>query len=161
MIWPWLWFFSEPSTFWRLLRSSDAADCTRLHAGSFAHAWSAHEFETLIHDRACIGDAAQTGSRIDGFVLSRIGGGDAEILTIVIDAKARRQGRAQKLLAAHLARLASHGAEYLFLEVAEDNVAALALYRRNGFERVGLRKAYYARPDGKRANAIVMRRELR
>jgi ribosomal-protein-alanine N-acetyltransferase len=37
------------------------------------------------------------------------------------------------------------GAASLFLEVADDNVAALALYERLGFVTVGMRPNYYAR----------------
>lgn len=39
------------------------------------------------------------------------------------------------------------------LEVGVDNVAALALYTRLGFKRVGLRRGYY--PDG--TDAVLMR----
>ena len=41
-----------------------------------------------------------------------------------------------------------------------DNVAALALYQRFGFVKVGERAGYYRRPDGKPATALVMRRDL-
>ena len=43
---------------------------------------------------------------------------------------------------------AAAGAARLVLEVATDNAPALALYRRRGFVRIGVRKAYYKRPDG-------------
>jgi ribosomal-protein-alanine N-acetyltransferase len=48
----------------------------------------------------------------------------------------------------------------LFLEVADDNPAALALYEGSGFEQAGRRRAYYARPDARRADALVLRRPL-
>jgi ribosomal-protein-alanine N-acetyltransferase len=48
------------------------------------------------------------------------------------------------------------GAGTLFLEVAGDNAAALALYAAAGFEAIGLRKGYYATG----ADAVVMRRTL-
>ena len=38
--------------------------------------------------------------------------------------------------------------------------AALALYRRLGFVKVGERPGYYRRKDGSRALAVVMRRDL-
>ena len=56
---------------------------------------------------------------------------------------------------AALAASAADGAHAMFLEAAADNTAALALYEKRGFIRVGLRKAYYGEKD-----AVVMRRDL-
>lgn len=44
----------------------------------------------------------------------------------------------------------------LFLEVAEDNRAALALYRSLGFSEVGRRKRYYERPGAAAVDALVL-----
>jgi ribosomal-protein-alanine N-acetyltransferase len=52
------------------------------------------------------------------------------------------------------------GAEEIFLEVDEGNLAALRLYEKLGFAKVGERKAYYEQA-GRRSTALVMRRDLR
>jgi [ribosomal protein S18]-alanine N-acetyltransferase len=159
----------KPPLFWpgqpvlaapRMLRPSDGGACAALHAASFAHPWAASEFETLLADSACAGEAIEAKDRLAGFILSRRALDEAEILTIVVDSRWRRQGCGQKLLAAHLSRLPVLGVKKLFLEVDEANVAALALYRRHGFTGLGMRKAYYAKPDGSQANALIMGREL-
>ncbi len=49
------------------------------------------------------------------------------------------------LLTRHLGRLAALGIARIFLEVDEDNRAALRLYARAGFREVGRREGYYAR----------------
>lgn len=90
-----------------------------------------------------------------GFVLWRAAAGEAEILTIAVLPPWRRAGLGATLLEAALAASAAAGAEAMFLEAAADNVAALALYEKRGFSRVGLRKAYYGDKD-----AVVMRRDL-
>jgi ribosomal-protein-alanine N-acetyltransferase len=51
------------------------------------------------------------------------------------------------------------GARALFLEVARDNDAGLALYRAAAFAEVGIRRAYYSRPTGA-MDALVLRRDL-
>jgi ribosomal-protein-alanine N-acetyltransferase len=159
----------KPPLFWRSqtlpgaarpLWSSDGGACARLHESSFAHPWSPPEFEALLADPACIGEGLDGKSGLSGFVVSRRALDEAEILTIVVDPGARRKGCAQRLLLSHLSRLSSLGVTSLFLEVDEANIAALALYLRNGFVQVGVRKGYYSRPDGSRANAVVMRRSL-
>ncbi len=50
--------------------------------------------------------------------------------------------------------------EALWLEVAEDNDPARALYKGCGFQSVGRRAGYYLRGDGTRRDAVVMRRLL-
>ncbi len=144
----------------RALHPSDAAACAGLHRASFAHSWSGPEFEALLIDPACAGEAIETASGLVGFVLSRRALDEAEILTIVVDLRQRRGGFGQRLLSTHLSRLASMGVQKLFLEVDEQNGAALALYRRQGFIEKGTRKGYYQMPDGTRANALIMVRVL-
>lgn len=90
-----------------------------------------------------------------GFVLWRAAAGEAEILTIAVLPPWRRGGVGHRLLDAALAASAAAGAEAMFLEAAADNTAALALYEKRGFQRVGLRRAYYGDKD-----AVVMKLDL-
>jgi ribosomal-protein-alanine N-acetyltransferase len=64
------------------------------------------------------------------------------------------------LLAQGLVLAVAGGAERMFLEVAEDNAAARALYARAGFAEAGRRRGYYARPDGPAADALVLALDL-
>jgi len=72
----------------------------------------------------------------------------------------RRRGVARALVRSGLAQAAAMGADEAFLEVAADNLAALALYREEGFEPAGLRSGYYRRPGGEAVDALVLRRTL-
>ncbi len=49
-----------------------------------------------------------------------------------------------------------YGARSLLLEVRPSNAPALRLYERYGFQRIGLRRAYYPAHEG-REDAVVMR----
>ncbi len=142
-----------------------AAACAKIHAQSFAHAWTLAEFESLLAGCDVVGEAAFAtslfgGRRLTGFVLSRRGADTAEILTIAVTPALRHKGVGAALLGRHLATLAAEGAKSLFLEVETDNRAARALYRRFGFAEVGERKAYYRRADGIAASALVLRRDF-
>ncbi len=147
----------------RPLRADKAVDCARLHAAGFAHPWSAEEVAALIASASVLAAAAldPASGRLRGFVLARLAGDEAEILTIAVDPPARGRGVGRALLAESLRQAANAGARAMFLEVDEDNAAGLALYRRLGFVRVGERSGYYRRKDGARATAAVMRRALR
>jgi ribosomal-protein-alanine N-acetyltransferase len=53
-------------------------------------------------------------------------------------------------------RSRDHGARTMLLEVRPSNPAALRLYARYGFERIGVRRGYYPADRG-REDAVVMR----
>ncbi|MFJ8910464.1 ribosomal protein S18-alanine N-acetyltransferase [Amycolatopsis sp. NPDC102389] len=86
-------------------------------------------------------------------VVGRRGDYEASIHTIGVDPGHQRQGIGTTLLKALLGRADELGAP-VFLEVRTDNDAAITLYERHGFERVGLRKRYY-QPSGADAYTMV------
>ena len=74
---------------------------------------------------------------------------EAELLNLAVDPAHRRQKIASTLLEA----LTETASGTIFLEVAEPNLPAIALYEHHGWVRTGIRKNYY---DCGRVNAIVM-----
>jgi len=94
-----------------------------------------------------------------GFVLWRNAVDEAEILALGVAPAARRGGLGRALLRAVVARGSMGGARRLYLEVAEDNLAAQGLYRAVGFAKIGRRPAYYKRPTGQAA-ALIFAREV-
>jgi ribosomal-protein-alanine N-acetyltransferase len=139
---------------------SDAAAIAPLHAASFRRGWSEQEVEGLLLDRHVIAHRAMAGSRLAGFIMSRIVEDEAEILSVAVDHRQRGRGLARKLLDLHLRRLAGLGARTVFLEVGEDNGPAIRLYNRAGFREIAQRPNYYPRPGAKPAAALVLRRDI-
>jgi len=76
---------------------------------------------------------------------------EAELLNLGVDPRWRRKGVASALLAA--LRKSVQGE--IFLEVAEPNASAIALYTRLGWEQIGLRRGYYLKGT---INAVVMKK---
>jgi len=138
----------------------DAAAIAKLHAASFHRGWSEVEIERLMLERNVLTHRATTNGRLIGFIMSRIAAGEAEILSVAVATSQRGRGIARRLLNLHMGRLLGLGARVIFLEVDESNAAARQLYRRAGFGEAGRREGYYAGPDGKRATALVLRRDL-
>ena len=130
-----------------------------IHGRAFDEAWEAASIARLLAMPGAFALEAVEGDIPAGFVLARLGGGEAEIITIAVDTRARRKGLGRALMTRAGAEALARGAEALFLEVAEDNAPAIALYRRLGFEEVGRRPAYYSRSDGKVA-ALTMKLDL-
>jgi len=94
------------------------------------------------------GAIAQSAAETVGAALARPAGDDAEILNVAVRPADRGAGFGRALVEAVATAAAAAGAARLVLEAAADNAPALALYRGRGFERIGVRKAYYKRPDG-------------
>ncbi|QCO57160.1 GNAT family N-acetyltransferase (plasmid) [Pseudorhodobacter turbinis] len=131
-------------------------DLAILHARSFTTPppWSAQAFAALIESPGTFirGDAR-------GFVMGRALAGEAEVLTLAVAPDFRRKGHARSLMTAfHDA--ARPAADTAFLEVAEDNNAAIALYLSLGYAEVGRRPRYFEAPHGARIDALVMRLSL-
>lgn len=133
------------------------ADMARLHGLCFGHPrpWSAEEFAAVLASPLCF-EVAQP----QGFLIGRVVAGEAELLTLAVDPAARRRGIGRALVRGFLEAAGARGARRAFLEVAQDNVAALALYRAAGFDAVGLRRGYYRQSDGPALDARVLAREI-
>lgn len=143
------------------LGTAHAEDCAAVHAESFSFPWPAADLEALLLAPTTYADGAfGKGGDLQGFILSRRAADEAEILTIAVHPRRRGQGIGARLIKANMAQLQAAGATSWFLEVEAQNSAALALYKRFGFEKVGERKSYYKKPDGDAALAYVLRRSL-
>lgn len=132
-----------------------AARLAALHAEAFDTPWDAAAFETLL---------GQAGVHLaeapDGFILMRTVADEAEILTLAVRPAARLRGLGAELVQQGAAQAAARGATRVFLEVAEDNAPARALYARAGFAEAGRRPRYYARADGSRRDALLLALDL-
>lgn len=96
---------------------------------------------------------------IIGYAVMSMGGDEAHLLNLCLDAPARGRGLGALLLEHLVERARSEGARVLYLEVRPSNRPALALYRRAGFIRIGVRKSYYRAENG-REDALVFARAL-
>lgn len=96
----------------------------------------------------------------NGFVMGRVVVDEAELLTIAVAPEAQGHGIGAKLLRDFEQSAANRGATRAFLEVAEDNTIARALYQKAGWTTCGQRPAYYTRPDGSTYDAILMEKHL-
>lgn len=156
-------FFAKPTFVARPIGAERAEECETLHGASFAFGWSKIDFESYLTDPHVLADGAVTEGakgKLGGFILSRLLPPDAEILTFAVDPARRGAGLGRLILERHLENLERGGARLVFLEVADDNAAALKLYGRAGFKEIGRRENYYQRADGTKRAAVNLRLEL-
>jgi ribosomal-protein-alanine N-acetyltransferase len=132
-----------------------------IHRQAFEAPWSTEAFVSVLEGPGvfALGATVAGADEPVGFILCRVAADEAEILTLATAPEHRRRGVAGALLEAANAAAARSGAALMFLEVAEDNPAAQALYLVKGFRQVGLRPGYYQRAEGD-VQARIMSRDL-
>ncbi len=160
----------------RALTEDDCAAAAGLHATSFDAPWSADSLRESLTAQGGFGVAAieevgadvpqrasawsdspmldsdQAVEPLRGFILLRASADEGEILTLAIAPSHRRLGIAMALVTQARAMAGDLGLAVLFLEVAETNSAARALYDRAGFREIGMRPHYYGK-----ISAVMMR----
>ena len=142
-------------------QARDAEDLARIHAQGFYRGWPRQEFLSFLTEPDTpVYVACDAKRKIAGFALIRIAADEAELLTIAVDPKWRGKKIGQALLRAVFDDLLMSPAKRMFLEVSEENVAAIKLYRGQGFATIAQRVGYYPKPDGTAATALVMARDL-
>lgn len=128
-----------------------AAALAALHSSAFPERerWGADAMALQFGLPGTFGWIAAEG----GMILARVAVDEAEILTLAVHPDRQRRGLGRRLVVQTLHTAAQRGARCVFLEVAERNAAARALYESCGFEELGRRRHYY--PGG--ADALVLR----
>jgi ribosomal-protein-alanine N-acetyltransferase len=134
-----------------------------LHKLSFDEAWSPFTVRQVLAMPGAFGllavppasSAAAVEPNPFGFALARRAADECELLSLAVLPARRGTGIGRLLLDAVIARAQTGGAGSVFLEVAEDNAIAQALYRHAGFRPVGRRPGYYRRPDGAPVAALT------
>jgi ribosomal-protein-alanine acetyltransferase len=115
-------------------------------------AFTKQQIAYLLTEYNAIGLAARVNSEIAGFAIARVDIGRnasfGHILTVDIAPAYRRKGIAQKLLHEIETIFREKGIKECRLEVREDNVAALNLYQKLGYKKVGKLEKYYGKAHG-------------
>ena len=140
----------------RPIEAEDLAEAAHLHAEALDTGWTEHDLRRAIEDPAFLVWISNDDGRLTGLIAARVVADDAELLSLVVDSRDRGRGIGRALCETMLASVSGRGVRRVFLEVAEDNVPAVALYGRLGFIPTGRRRGYYTRPDQIAVDAVTM-----
>ena len=130
-----------------------------LHARVFIDTprpWTAGEFAEL----SALPSTQLVAAAPAGFALGQFAGPEATLLTLAVHPERRRRGLGRALLRELEDRARDEGVEEMFLEVAANNAAALALYAGLDYRRAGVRPRYYFRAPLPPIDALVLRKNL-
>ncbi|MBV1866297.1 MAG: GNAT family N-acetyltransferase [Marinosulfonomonas sp.] len=135
----------------------DPSDLAVLHARCFKtpRPWNTGEFTQLLADK----NTVFTGDN-RAFVLGRLVLDQVELLTIAVSPAHRRIGLGKKRLSEFEKLAQQRGGVVCFLEVAENNRAAIALYSGHGYTESGRRPGYYREKNAIATDAILLSKPL-
>jgi ribosomal-protein-alanine N-acetyltransferase len=136
----------------------DIDEVVAIEASTFSTPWSEGTFRTLL-ERSGVESWVLEGPDV-GLVAYAIAWcilDQGELANIAVASRFRSRGYGSFLLSKVLEVARERGVASMYLEVRSSNTAAAQLYRRFGFEEVGVRKAYYERPT---EDALVMATRL-
>jgi [ribosomal protein S18]-alanine N-acetyltransferase len=153
----------KPAASLRPMTAADLADVLDLERELFPDdPWSPEMFTEEIVQPSTVRMylvASDDTRRLAGYagMMFVPGGSQADVLTIAVHPDCWGRGIGSLLLGTLIDEARHRGCAEVFLEVREDNQRAQGLYRRRGFEEIGVRRGYY-QPSG--VDAIVMRKDL-
>lgn len=116
---------------------------------SFNDPWTLEEFLVSLRERNTIGQVAERGEIVVGYVVYRLHRARIEILNLAVDPRERRRGVGTQLVGRLVQKLSTGRRRSLTAKVRERNVAAQLFLRSRGFRAVCvLHGAYDAGEDG-------------
>ncbi len=140
----------------RKATAEDVSAIAEIEKASIPQPWSEAAFADALAQENAVTLVAEADGEIAGFITGVFLFDNADIYSVATAEQYRKKGIGARLLTAFFDMLPTE-VETVGLEVRESNSAAISLYERNGFERVGLRRNFYEQP---RENAVLYTKQL-
>lgn len=120
----------------------------------FSLPWSEKSFEDSISRNDTIFLVCEDAPCITGYMGLYLSFDEASVTNVAVSSAYRKRGYGEALVEAAKQVAKEAGAECIFLEVRQSNIPALSLYKKLGFEELGIRKKFYEHPV---EDAIIMK----
>jgi len=140
----------------RPLQLRDLSAIEEIERASYPTPWSRSMFAGELAKPSSICLGAFDGERLIGYMIVSRYVDAWHVMNVAVAADQRRRGIASELLGTLFERTREDGRRGYTLEVRVSNAGAISLYERLGFERRGVRRAYYT---DNREDALIMWRD--
>ena len=137
----------------------DLEQVVEIENENFSVPWTETGFFTYLmrSDALVLVAEKEEEEQVAGYIGIIMAADEGDITNVSVKKELQSQGIGTMLIQELASRTKEMGVEKIFLEVRESNAVALALYEKQGFERMGVRKNYYKDPV---EDAITMCRKL-
>ena len=142
----------------RKMEIRDADEVYNIENQAFFEPWSKKNLIKDLESNTFLNHyVAEKDGKIVGFYISSQVLDEVEIFTIAVDRDYKNMGIATSLLNHLVATSIANNMKEIWLEVSTKNLAAINLYKKFGFEIMGIRKNYYQKVG---EDAYNMKKEL-
>ncbi|HEX4586246.1 MAG TPA: ribosomal protein S18-alanine N-acetyltransferase [Burkholderiaceae bacterium] len=138
------------------LLQADLDQVMHVETDVYPFPWTRGNFEDALRAGYTSWAMVDSAGLMIAYAIAMLAVEEAHLLNLSVARSFQRQGYGWKMLEWIAQCTRDYGARSLMLEVRPSNDAALRLYKRYGFERIGVRPGYYPAVGG-REDAIVMR----
>ncbi|MCR4925962.1 MAG: ribosomal protein S18-alanine N-acetyltransferase [Clostridiales bacterium] len=125
----------------------------KIENACFSVPWTRQGIESELENKTARFFVAVEENQTVGYIGAHFILDEGYIANLAVLEEYRHKGIATALLKKVLALADEEKLDFVSLEVRQSNFGAIALYEKNGFERVGVRKKFYSNPE---ENAVIM-----
>lgn len=139
----------------RNMTAEDIPAVVEIEKECFSLPWSEKSFaESIAREDTIFLVCVDKTDTITGYIGMYVSFDEASITNVAVASQFRKKGCGELLVIAAKEAAKTAGAESIFLEVRVSNVPAISLYKKQGFENLGIRKKFYEHPV---EDAIIMK----
>lgn len=139
----------------RLMTTADLREVMAIERASYPFPWTEGIFRDCLRIGYLCRVLINARDAVTGYGVLSHGAGEAHVLNICVAAAYRRRGLGEAILLQLIDDARQLCADTLLLEVRPSNTTAIELYRKLGFNEIGLRKNYYPAAHNAREDAIM------
>lgn len=136
------------------MKESDLAKVVQIEELLFSLPWTREGFLSGMRQENSIFLVAKNDEEVIGYLGMYCSFDEGEITNVGVDPLQWNRGIGRILVRTALEKAKDNGIENLILEVRKSNEHAINLYKKTGFEEIGIRKDFYEMP---REDGIVMK----
>lgn len=141
----------------REMAEADIPVVSEMEQMYFTDSWSADGIGGMMRLSYITALVAEIDEQLQGYCFFSFLYQEGELLNIAVREDSRNLKIGTKLLEAGIQLGSAKGVTAILLEVRESNLYAQQFYRAKAFEKIGIRKDFYEKPN---ENAITMKRLL-
>jgi ribosomal-protein-alanine N-acetyltransferase len=141
----------------RYMKTQDLKMVAEIEKENFSSPWNEKDFETYINREGTVFLTACENEKTVGYIGLISAADEADITNVSVLKSERKHGIGNALVVKAVEEALKLGVKKIFLEVRKSNEAAVSLYKKNGFEQVGIRKDYYHNPT---EDALLMLKNI-
>ncbi len=137
----------------RPLQQGEYASAAKLEQECLNTAWSEDQIANIPENAYYIG--AFDGNELCGIGSAYFVLDECQVMNIAVSPQYRKKGVGTRIMNEIINKSLEKNCEFISLEVAEDNISAIALYEKSDFVAIGKRKNFYGT-----TSALIMEKNL-